>query len=455
MGPIRGFRGEQVVDSDPGYDEARAVFNAMVDRRPALIARCTDEEDVALALAHARQAGLEVTVRAGGHSVAGLSMNDGGVVIDVRPMAEVTIDAPRRLARCGAGATWSEFDLRAQAFGLATTGGRVSSTGVAGFTLGGGSGWIERRHGLACDNLVSVELVTAAGERARASEDENPELFWALRGGGGNFGVVTALEFRLHEIGPMVYGGLALFDPADAPAVATAFRDFHSPGPEEAGLALAFVPAPPAPFVPPEWHGRVMPAIAGMWAGAAEEGAHALGDLLAAATPVANVFGELPYAEFQSMIDDPPGLRNWWTAEYLSDFPDDAVAEYCDYAADMPVSSTQLLLVPWGGAVARAEDTTPLAKRDAAWVIHPFAVWEGADRDAEHVGWGRAVRERFAPWTTGGIYLNFIGDEGQDRVRAAFGPAYDRLAAVKAAWDPDNVFHGNQNIAPAEVGAAG
>jgi len=455
MGPIRGFRGEQVVDSDPGYDEARAVFNAMVDRRPALIARCTDEEDVALALAHARQAGLEVTVRAGGHSVAGLSMNDGGVVIDVRPMAEVTIDGPRRLARCGAGATWSEFDLRAQAFGLATTGGRVSSTGVAGFTLGGGSGWIERRHGLACDNLVSVELVTAAGERARASEDENPELFWALRGGGGNFGVVTALEFRLHEIGPMVYGGLALFDPADALAVATAFRDFHSPGPEEAGLALAFVPAPPAPFVPPEWHGRVMPAIAGMWAGAAEEGAHALGDLLAAATPVANVFGELPYAEFQSMIDDPPGLRNWWTAEYLSDFPDDAVAEYCAYGADMPVSFTQLLLVPWGGAVARAEDTTPLAKRDAAWVIHPFAVWEGADRDAEHVGWGRAVRERFAPWTTGGIYLNFIGDEGQDRVRAAFGPAYDRLAAVKAAWDPDNVFHGNQNIAPAEVGAAG
>ncbi len=452
MGPIRGFRGEQVVEGAAGYDAARAVFNGMVDRRPALIARCWDDEDVALALAYARGSELPVAVRGGGHSVAGLGVNDGGVVIDLRALSLVTVDAPLRTARCGAGATWSEFDRRTQAFGLATTGGRISSTGVAGLTLGGGSGWLERRYGLTCDTLAAVDLVTAAGERVRASEDENPELLWALRGGGGNFGVVTALEFRLQEVGPMVYGGLALFDPADARTVAGAFRDFYASAPEEAGLALAFVAAPPAPFIPPQWHGRVMPGIAGMWAGDPEDGANALSSLLSAARPVANVFGELPYAEMQSLLDEPPGLRNWWTAEYLAELPDAALEEFCDYGAAMPASQTQLLLVPWGGAIARGRDT-PLAQRDAPFVIHPFAVWEGAWRDAEHIAWGREVRERFGAWRTGGIYLNFIGNEGQDRVRAAYGPAYDRLATVKAEWDPDNVFRGNQNIVPATATA--
>jgi len=454
MGPIRGFQGEQVVDGDPGYDEARAVFNAMVDRRPALIARCESSDDVKLALAYARQAGLPVAVRAGGHSVAGLSLNDGGVVVDVRQMAEVTVDAPRRIARCGAGATWGEFDRRTQAYGLATTGGRISTTGVTGLTLGGGSGWIERLHGLTCDNLEALEMVTATGETVRASAAENPELFWAMHGGGGNFGVVTALEFRLHEVGPMVYGGLALYDPADAVALVTAFRDYYADAPEAAGLALAYLAAPPEPFVPAEWHGRVVPGIAGMWAGPLDEGEPALRELLGAAQPIVNLFGDVPYAQFQSMIDDPPGKRNWWTAEYMADLPDAAVSEFCAYGEEMPASFTQLLLVPWGGAVARGDGTWPLANRDAAWVLHPFGVWDGAERDAEHVGWGRQVRERFASWATGGTYLNFIGDEGQDRIRAAFGPAYDRLAAVKAAWDPDNVFRGNQNIAPAEAGAA-
>lgn len=447
MGPIRGFAGEQIVASDTRYDDARAVFNAMVDRRPALIAQCATVADVALAIAYARDERLPLAVRAGGHSVAGMSLVDDGVVIDVRPMADVTVDAQRRVARCGAGATWSDFDRATQAFGLATTGGRVSSTGVTGLTLGGGSGWLERRFGLACDNLLSLELVTADGERVIASADENPDLLWAHRGGGGNFGVVTALEFRLHEVGPMVFGGLAAYDPADGEAVATALRDYYADAPDAAGLALAYITAPPEPFVPPEWQGRTVAAIAGMWGGPVEEGRDALHDLLATAPPIVSLFGEIPYAELQSMIDDPPGKRNWWTAEYLGELPDAAVNAFCGYGARVPQGFTQALLIPWGAGVV--SDSTPLTNRDAGWVVHPFCVWEGAERDEEHVAWGRDVREVFAAWRTGATYLNFIGDEGADRVRAAFGPNYDRLAAIKAAWDPDNVFRGNQNIVPA------
>ncbi len=448
MGPIRGFAGEQITPSDSRYDEARTVFNAMVDRHPALIARCTSPEDVALAIAHAREAGLPLAVRAGGHSVAGMSLVDDGVVVDVRPMAKVSIDARNRVAKVGAGALWSEFDRAAQADGLATTGGRVSTTGVAGFTLGGGSGWLERRHGLAVDNLLAVELVTAEGDRVRASEYEHTDLLWAHRGGGGNFGVVTQLEFRLHELGPMVYGGLAIYDPDDGEQVATALRDFYASAPDEAGVALAFITAPPAPFVPEEWQGRLVAGIAGLWAGPVEEGEHHLRELLASARPIVNLFGEVPYAELQSMIDDPPGLRNWWTAEYLTDLPDAAVHAYCEYSHDMPLSHTQSLLVPWGGAVASGVDTA-LTNRDARWVVHPFGVWEGEERDDEHIAWGRRVREVFADYRTGATYLNFIGDEGAERIRAAFGPSYDRIAAVKATWDADNVFRGNQNIVPA------
>jgi FAD/FMN-containing dehydrogenase len=449
MGPIQGFAGEQIAADDGRYDEARTVFNAMIDRRPALIARCTGADDVALAIRYARAQGLPLAVRAGGHSVAGMSLVDGGVVIDVRPMATVDVDAQRRTARCGAGATWGEFDRRTQAFGLATTGGRVSTTGVAGLTLGGGSGWLERRFGLTCDNLIGIELVTADGERVTATEEENPELLWAHRGGGGNFGVVTSLEFRLHELGPMVYGGLIAFDPDDGPAVATALRDFSADAPDAAGVAMAYLNAPPEPFIPAEWQGRIVAGIAGMWAGPVEEGEAGLRDLLGAARPIVNLFGEIPYAEMQSLIDDPPGQRNWWTAEYLDELPDPAVEAFCSYSERMPQSHTQSLLLPWGGAVARGADSSPLNNRDAGWVVHPFCVWEGEDRDEEHISWAREAREVFADHRTGATYLNFIGDEGPDRVRAGFGDAYDRLAAVKATWDPDNLFRGNQNIVPA------
>ena len=454
MGPIVGFRGEQIRPGDGAYDEARAVFNAMVDKRPALIAQATCSDDVVLAVAFARRERLAVTVRAGGHSVAGMSMNDGGVVIDVRPIDHVEIDPRARVARVGAGVTWGRFDRAAAAHGLATTGGRVSTTGVAGFTIGGGSGWLERRCGLACDNLVGLTMVTSDGDVVRASETKNPELLWAHRGGGGNFGVLTELEFRLHELPTLVYGGLALYDPAHGRKLVRAYRDFQQSAPDEVELAIVYLTCPPEPFIPPEWHGRLAVGVAGMYAGAAEVGEHAIRPFVERAERIVDLFGPLPYPEFQCMIDDPPGKRNWWTADYLADLPDEAVEAFCAYSEEMPNSFSQMLLVGWGGAVARNAGSGPLANRDAKWVIHPFAVWEEPGRDDEHISWGRRSHDVFSPWATGVTYLNFIGNEGPERIRSAFGDEFERLVAVKRTWDPENVFRGNQNIRPRNLATA-
>lgn len=440
--------GDLFLPEDDGWEEGRTLFNSMIDRRPGAIARVADEDDVAACIGWARRTGVSLAVRAGGHSVAGASVNDGGLVIDVRGLDAIEVDPDARTARAGAGLTWSRFDAATQEHGLATTGGRVSSTGIAGLTLGGGSGWLERSCGLACDNLIGAELVTSSGERVRASEGENTELLWALRGGGGNFGVVTALEFCLHPVGPTVFGGLAAYDPAHGRALAAAFRDFHEGGgPDQAGLAFGYIAAPPEEFIPAEWHGKLLAITAGMWNGPVEEGERALQALRGVADPIVDLYDEIPYAGLQSMIDDPPGKRNWWTAEYLDELPDDALDAIVAYSERMPLSFTQMLVVPWGGEVARRTDS-PLAKRDAAYIVHPFCVWEEAERDEEHMSWGRAARDVFAPWKSGGVYLNFVGDEGEDRVRAAFGEHYDRLAEVKEEYDPENVFRGNQNIRP-------
>jgi hypothetical protein len=452
---IPSFQGDQIRPGDAGYDEARRLFNVMVDRRPALIARCAGTDDVVAALAHARAIGAPVAVRAGGHSVAGMSLVDDGLVIDVRGLRDIEVDPAARIVRAGAGLTWADFDAATQEHGLATTGGRVSSTGIAGLTLGGGSGWLERSLGLACDALESVDLVTAAGKVVHASATEHPELFWALHGGGGNFGVVTALEYRLAPVGPMLFGGLAAYDPIDGRRLLRAFRDFMTDAPDEAGLAFGYVTAPPEEFIPPEWQGRRIAGIIGCWHGDPDEGERVIAPLLEVAEPIVNLFGPIPYAQLQSMIDDPPGNRHWWTATYLRSLPDRAVDVFCDASEVMPEGLSQSLLVPWGGAVARVgEDDTPMAKRDATWVVHPFCVWEEPSRDVEHMAWGRSTRDAFEQWATGGVYLNFIGDEGEDRIRAAFGPSFERLAEVKRAYDPDNVFSGNQNIRPAHAPSA-
>lgn len=435
---------------DAQYDEARTVFNAMIDKRPAVIAQCASPNDVTDALALARDQGYDVAVRAGGHSVAGMSVNDGGLVVDVRPMKDITVDAQKRRVRVGAGATWGEFDQATQEHGLATTGGRVSTTGVAGLTLGGGSGWLERKLGLTCDSLISVDLVCSDGREVTASESQNPELFWALHGGGGNFGVATGFEFQLHPLGPTVTAGLMLWPGDAAPEVARHYRDAAYDAPDELGSGLVFLTGPPEEFVPAHLQGTTCVGLAFLWAGAVEDGEAAAAQFRTLG-PDVDLVGPMPYAEFNSMLDDPPGLHNYWTADYHDDFPDDALEVFMKYGFERQSPFAQQILVPWGGAIAAvAEDATPMTKRDTRWITHPFALWEDPADTEANIAWAKGFRTDIARHTNGGIYLNFIGNEGEERVRAAYGDEkYARLAAIKGEWDPENVFRGNQNIKPA------
>jgi FAD/FMN-containing dehydrogenase len=441
---------ELIRPTDGRYDELRVVFNGAIDRRPAVIARCATPEDVAAALRLAAAEGLAVAVRAGGHSVAGFSTNDGGLVIDVRPMADIRVHPEERTVTVGAGVTWGEFDRATQEHGLATTGGRVSTTGVAGLTLGGGSGWLERTHGLTCDNLRSVDLVTAAGERVTASATEEPDLFWALRGGGGNFGVATSFTFDLHPLGPTVLAGLQMWPGSAGRDLALAYRDLMDAADDRLGTALVFLTPPPEPFVPAHLLGTTVVAIASLWAGDVDDGMEATRPFREL-RPEVDLVGPMPYAGFQRMIDDPPGLQQYWSGDYHDAMPDDALDVFVKYGSDRESPLTQHLMVRWGGAIERVpDDATPMSHRAAQWVTHPFATWEDPADTAANVAWVRAFREDIDRYTNGGTYLNFIGAEGQARIRAAYGEAnYARLAGIKRRFDPDNTFRGNQNIEPA------
>ncbi|HEX2071333.1 MAG TPA: FAD-binding oxidoreductase [Thermoleophilaceae bacterium] len=434
----------------PGYEDACSLFNSMVARRPRLVARCTAPDDVVAGLAFARDHDMRVTVRAGGHSVTGASLCDDGLVLDVRGMADVEVDAERRIARIGGGATWAAVDRATQAHGLATTGGRVSSTGVVGLTAGGGSGWLERKHGLACDSLVAVELVTADGRFVRASEDENPELLWAHRGGGANFGVVTALELALHPVGPEVLAGLLLHPAERGPEVLRLYRDTMRDAPDGLSLALLYLTGPDEPEIPAELRGRPVVAVGGMYAGSIEEGEAALREIRAFGPPAADFFAPTPYAEFQCSLDDPPGYRNYWTVEHLDDLPAPAIDAIHERSRRIPPGPAQLFIAAWGGAVARNASGSVVAGRDARFVVHPLFLWEDPADDAAMIELGRGYRELLAPWATGAAYSNFLGDEGEDRARAAFAPgAYERLAAIKAEWDPGDVFLATGHVPPA------
>ncbi len=434
---------------DGEYDSERSLFNAMIDKHPALIARCSTPADVVTALERARSDGLPIAVRSGGHSVAGMSTNDDGIVIDVRPMKEIQVDPEARTVRVAGGVTWGELDAATQEHGLAVTGGRVSTTGVAGFTLGGGSGWLERSLGLACDNLRAVEIVTPAGRTVRADATQNQDLLWASRGGGGNFGVVTALEFDLHPVGPELIAGLMMWPAESANEVARAFRDWADGAPNALGSGLVMLNAPPEEFVPENLRLQPAVAVAVCWNGDQSAGLEAVAEMRAL-HPTVDLVGPMPYAAFNSMLDDPPGMRQYWSAEYHAAMPDSALDIWVKYGRSRPSDTTQQILLPWGGAVVDRQSQSALANRSSTWITHPFATWEDPAEDAEHRSWVKDFGTDIAPHANGGVYLNFIGDEGDSRIRAAFGDDnYRKLQQIKAEYDPENLLRGNQNITPA------
>jgi FAD/FMN-containing dehydrogenase len=446
-----GFAGETLTPGHPSYDETRAVFNSMFDRRPAAIARATSPADVAAALSFARTAGLPVAIRAGGHSVAGYSTIDNGLLIDLRPMNRIDIDPVARRARVQPGVTWGEFDAAAQEHGLATTGGRMTTTGVAGFTLGSGSGWLERLHGWAADNLVSAEVVTADGRVLTASETEHPELLWGLRGGGGNFGVVTEFEFRLHPVGPIVYGGMVMYPRDRAPEVCRNFRDFMSDAPREVAGGAVLMHAPPAPFVPADLQGQPAVALFAAHWGSVEEGAEALAPLHEYGDPPVDLMGPIPYVQLQALTDagNPPGRRNYWHSDMLPDLPDDAIDAFIACAASATSPASVIIMAASGGAVADVPDAaTPLGGRSADWFYHCYGIWTDED-DERHKAWVRRTDHAMRPWTQAGMALNFFTEVDDSRVMNAFGPEkYARLVALKDQYDPENVFRMNQNIRP-------
>jgi FAD/FMN-containing dehydrogenase len=444
-----GFAGEVLADGEAGYEDARTIFNSMIGDRPSAIAQCEGVEDVRAALAFALDNGLEVAVRGGGHSVAGACLTEGGLTVDLRRMNAASVDPGARTITVQGGAAWGDFDRACQPHGLAATGGRVSTTGVAGLALGGGSGWVERKFGLACDNLLAVELLTADGRTVRASEDQNPELFWALHGGGGNFGIATELTFRLHEM-PAFTAALLFWSPQAGPELTRAYREFIDAAPDDVGGGVIYLTGPPEEFVPEHLHNQLALAVLVTYTGPEAEAREAMAPLLALA-PEGEMIAEMPYAELQSMLDDPPGYRNYWSAEYLNELPDAAIDAFCARADGIIVPSpTQHIIFPWGGAVARGAADSPLATRESPWVVHPLTMWEDPADDERAIQWTRDVRADVQPYATGATYLNFVGDEGEERIVSGYGREnYDRLAAVKAEYDPDDVFHLHHPIRPA------
>jgi FAD/FMN-containing dehydrogenase len=443
-----GFGGVLLQAGDTEYDAARTVFNAMVDRKPAMIAQCESAADVQAVVRYGVENELELAVRAGGHAVTGAGVSDSGLVLDLRRMNSVQIDPFSRIARVGGGATWRDLDRAGQRYCLLTTGARVPSAGVAGVTLGGGSGWLERKLGLSSDALISVELVTADGRLLIADETKNTELFWALHGGGGNFGVATALTFRLTQVVTTTLA-LLVWPMAAGPSVLRAYRDLLEVAPEELGGGVMFLTAPRARYVPEGLQGQPAVLAVAAYAGGLDEAREAFAPMYALA-PEGQFIAELPYADLQTALDSPGGFRNYCSAEHLREFPDPAVLAFCDRAREMLTPSpSQQVVLPWGGAVRRSAGDWPQAYRGAEWVAHPFAAWVDPCVDAQAIRWVRDVCADLEPWSTGQVYLNFIGYEGRDCVIAGFGPAnYDRLARVKCEYDPENVFHLNQNIEP-------
>jgi FAD/FMN-containing dehydrogenase len=443
-------RGETISPDDPGYDEARRVYNAMIDRRPRVIVRSAGVDDVVAAVNFARDGDLAVAVRGGSHSVPGFGTGDDAVVIDLSGMQSVEVDPGERTARAQGGATWGGFNDATQAHGLATTGGIISTTGIGGLTLGGGIGYLSRGYGLSCDNLLSAEVVTADGEILTASDQENEDLFWALRGGGGNFGVVTSFEYRLHPVGD-IYGGPMLFELRDAANVLRFYRDFIRDAPEELGGFPAWQIAPPLPFIPEDRHGEPFLIFVACWAGPMEEGEAALAPLREVAPVIAEHVGPMPYPALNSAFDElvPAGMQHYWKANFVTELTDEAIDAHLEHGPKVPVVNSTVHIYPINGACHRvAADATAFAYRDATFATVIAGMWpDPADNDA-NIAWVRDFYEATAPHSEEGGYINFMSDDDQDRIRANYGDNYDRLVDVKRKYDPENLFRLNQNIRP-------
>jgi FAD/FMN-containing dehydrogenase len=444
-------RGEILTPDDAGYEEASKIWNGAHDGyRPAAVVRCTGVADVLAAVGFARSNGLPVAVRGGGHSVAGFSTIDCGIVIDLGPMNDVHVDPGARRATVGGGAVWADVDHETQAHGLATTGGLVSSTGVAGFTLGGGIGWLMRKHGLACDNLVGADVVTADGRLLHASESENADLFWGLRGGGGNFGIVTRFEFALHEVGPMVYAG-PIFYPADADQdLLRLFREWSLGASEDITALMNLTSAPPLPVIPEAWHGRKVAAFIATSAGPVEEGEALVREFRAIAEPVADLLGPMPYHVIQTLIDPlwERGVHAYFKATNLARLDDGLIDRLVELHHAAPGPQCEIHVHQMGAAVAAVGDgATAFGERSMPYVLNAVTAWRDPDAAAAHIAWARAVIAAASEASTGRAYVNFLGDAGA--ARSAYGEeTYSRLVELKSTYDPHNVFARNQNIEP-------
>jgi FAD/FMN-containing dehydrogenase len=443
-------RGDVIAPDDGAYEEARKVYNAMIDKRPAVVVRPVNAGDVIAAVNFARESGIDLAIRGGSHGVPGFGTCDGGVVIDLSRMKGVRVDPAKRAARAEGGATWGDLNAATHAFGLATTGGIISTTGVGGLTLGGGIGYLARGLGLSCDNLISADVVTADGRFLVSTENVNADLFWALRGGGGNFGVVTSFEFKLEPIKD-IYGGPMFFELEDAGDVIRFYRDFIVDAPEKFGGFPAFQIAPPLPFIPENRHGETFLAFVACWAGPLDEGEAVLKPLHDVAPVVAEHVGPMPYPALNAAFDPlyPPGLQHYWKANFVKELTDDAIEAHLAHGPKVPVVSSTVHIYSINGACHRvAPDDTAFAYRDATFATVIAGMWPDPAANEANIKWVRDYYDATAPLSEEGGYINFMAEDDQSRIKANYKGNYDRLVDVKRKYDPDNLFHLNQNIKP-------
>ena len=443
-------RGEVIGPDDDRYEEARHVYNAMIDRRPAVVVRAANVGDVMAAVNFAREGGVDLAIRGGGHSVPGFGTCDGGVVIDLSAMRWVRVDPAAQTARAGGGATWGDFNAATYPFGLATTGGIISTTGVTGLTLGGGIGYLTRGFGLSIDNLLSADVVTADGRLLVASDHENEDLFWALRGGGGNFGVVTSLEFQLHPVKD-IYGGPMFYELSEVETILRFYRDFIGDAPEQLGAFPAFQIAPPLPFIPEDRHGDTFIAMVACWAGPIDAGEAALKPFHDVAPVVAEHVGPMPYPALNGAFDGlvPPGLQHYWKASFVKELTDDAIAAHGVHGPEVPVVNSTVHIYPVNGAAHNVGATdTAFAYRDANFATVIAGMWPDPAQNDANIAWVRNYYDATAPHSEEGGYINFMAGDDQSRIKSNYKGNYERLVDVKRTYDPGNLFHLNQNIKP-------